>query len=113
MDNEVKNITQGLIKYLSIRGQLDLLPIIVQELETKVLQLAPENVALVTTAYKLGELERKLIKNRLQSLFGRKLRLQIQVDPQIIGGIIIRVADKIIDLTINKDLDELAERLRD
>jgi len=113
MDNEVKNITQGLIKYLKIRGQLDLLPIIVQELETKVLQLAPENVALVTTAYKLGELERKLIKNRLQSLFGRKLRLQIQVDPQIIGGIIIRVADKIIDLTINKDLDELAERLRD
>ena len=113
MDNEVKNITQGLIKYLSIRGQLDLLPIIVQELETKALQLAPENVALVTTAYKLGDLERKLIKNRLQSLFGRRLRLQVQVDPQVIGGIIIRVADKIIDLTINKDLDELAERLRD
>ena len=113
MDNEVKNITEGLIKYLGIRGQLDLLPAILQELETKTLQLAPENVALVTTAHKLGAMERKLIKNRLQSLFGRKLRLQVQVDPQVIGGIIIRVADKIIDLTINKDLDELAERLRD
>lgn len=113
MNEEAKKIVQGLVQYLKIRKRLTLLPQIVKQLEEISTQLAPENIALITSAYQLGEAEKKLISSELQALFGRKLKLQVRVDPQVIGGIMIKVADKIIDLTLNKDLEELSKKLKD
>lgn len=113
MDEEAKKIVKGLINYLKLRRQLDLLPLIAQELEEKAIRLAPENIALVTTAYRLENPEKKLIRNQLQHLFGRKLRLKLRTDPQVLGGIMIKVADKVIDLSLNKDLEELSKKLKD
>ena len=113
MENEVQKIVRGLIKYLKVRDQLDLLPQIIRNLEKQALRLAPENIAQVTTAYQLTSLEKQLIKTHLESLFGRKLALQVQVDPKIISGIIVKIADKVIDLTLSKDLNELTKKLRD
>ena len=113
MQDITKEIVRGLIEYLKVRDQLDLLPEIVNRLEKQLMRLAPENIALVITAHKLNSYEKKLIKTQLESLFERKLNLQIQVNPNIIGGIVIKVADKVIDLTLNKDLDELAKKLKD
>lgn len=113
MKKETRQIVSGLLRYLKLRRQLHLLPEIVQELEKQAGQLAPENLALITSAYKLSDLERKLIKNQLESLFGRKLTLQLKVDPNIISGIVVRVADRVIDLTMSKDLEELTRKLKD
>ena len=113
MDEEAKKIVQGLIKYLKLRRQLDLLPLILGELEEKAIHLAPENIALITTAYRLGNTEKRLIKDQLQHLFGRKLRLKLRIDPQVIGGIMVKVSDKVIDLSLNKDLEELSKKLKD
>ncbi|OGD63725.1 hypothetical protein A2160_03535 [Candidatus Beckwithbacteria bacterium RBG_13_42_9] len=113
MEDESKKIVSGLIKYLKIREQLDLLPEVIKALEKEVLRLAPENVAQVTAAYQLTSTEKELIKTQLESVFGRKLELQLQVDPKIISGILVKVADKVIDLTISKDLEDLTKKLRD
>lgn len=99
--------------YLKARNQLELLPELVQRLEEAALSLAPENTALVTTAYHLGAAEKKLIKSQLESLFGRKLNMRVKVDPGILSGMMIRVADKVIDLSLNADLTELTKKLKD
>jgi len=113
MPDESKRIVHGLIKYLKVRKQLDLLPEIIQRLDEAAMKLAPENTALVTTAYQLSSTEKKLIKTRLESLFGRKLNLQVKVDPEILSGMMIKVADKVIDLTMSTGLEGLNKKLKD
>ena len=46
-------------------------------------------------------------------LFGRKLQLRLKVDSRIVSGMMIKVADKVIDLTLNADLEELTKKLKD
>jgi F-type H+-transporting ATPase subunit delta len=113
MPEETQKIVNGLVKYLKVRNQLELLPEIVQRLEEVAVRLAPDNTALVTTAYQLSLPEKRLIKAQLETLFGRKLQLRLKVDTRIVSGMMIKVADKVIDLTLNTDLDELTKKLKD
>lgn len=119
MKDEAKKIAQGLIQYLKIvqylkgREQLDLLPKIVEYLETQALQLQPESVALVTVPNPLSAGEKKLLQSTLESVFGKKLNVQIQVKPEIISGLTIKIADKVIDLSLNKNLEDLAKKFKD
>jgi len=113
MPDESQKIVRGLVKYLSVRNQLELLPEVIHQLEEVAVRLAPENTALVTTAYQLSKNEEKLIKSQLESLFGRKLNLRIKIDTGIISGMMIQVADKVIDLSLSTDLEELTKKLKD
>ena len=51
------------------------------------------------------------LEERIKGIFndftGRKLELKTSVDPSIIGGFIFEVADKRIDASISRQLDEL------
>jgi F-type H+-transporting ATPase subunit delta len=113
MNGVVRKISQGVVKYLKVTGQLNLLPEVVDELQKLTARLAPENIALVSTANMLGATEKKLIKSQLEALFGKKLNIQMHVDPNLLGGLTIRIADKVIDLSLDKDLEELSKKLKD
>lgn len=52
------------------------------------------------------ELEER-IKNIFNDFTGRKLELKTSVDPSIIGGFIFEVADRRIDASISRQLEEL------
>lgn len=112
MRKDTKNIIKNLIKYLKFRRQVDLLPEIIKGLEQEAEYLNPENTAIVTTAYKLGLTEKKLLKTQLEAVLARKLNLKIQTDPNIIGGMMIKIADKIIDLSMLGYLNNLDKKLK-
>jgi F-type H+-transporting ATPase subunit delta len=41
----------------------------------------------------------------LEGIQGRPVRLQVIVDPSIIGGVIVRIGDKIIDGSVRRQLE--------
>ena len=67
--------------------------------------------AKVTTAMSLNDEERKAIPSRLGEIIGRKLVIDTQVDPSIIGGFIARIGDTLIDGSIRQKLETLKRSL--
>jgi len=53
--------------------------------------------ATVFTAVSLSEDERRVVVQRLQELTGKEIVLEAQVDPEILGGLVARIGDRVID----------------
>jgi F-type H+-transporting ATPase subunit delta len=65
----------------------------------------------VTTAIPLEEEQKERIIRRLAELRGKQVRLSTQIDPSILGGMIIRIGDRVIDGSVRNRLIELKQSL--
>tara|TARA_R110002049_G_scaffold2750_2_gene21743 strand:- start:622504 stop:623124 length:621 start_codon:yes stop_codon:yes gene_type:complete len=70
-------------------------------------------LALVKTAVPLDDNLRQQITQRLGQTMNKEVRLQESVDPDLIGGMVIRVGDKVFDSSVANRLNTLARRTRD
>jgi F-type H+-transporting ATPase subunit delta len=67
--------------------------------------------ALVLTAVPLSEEEERAVTRRLGELTGKEIVLERQVDPEILGGLVARVGDRLIDGSTRTRLLELRRQL--
>lgn len=65
----------------------------------------------VLTAYPLDDEEINQITQVLQQTFGKQPHLNIKVDQDLIGGVVIRAGDRVIDASIRGQIQRLAKRL--
>jgi F-type H+-transporting ATPase subunit delta len=68
-------------------------------------------VADVTTAGPIDKVTESAIKQRLSQLVGKQVEIRTHVDESIIGGIIARVGDQLIDGSVSNQLRRLRSRL--
>ncbi len=68
-------------------------------------------VAQVTTVIPLDDRERALIAGKLQALTGKRILLEERVDPSILGGVVARVGDTLIDGSVRRRLMLLREQI--
>jgi len=66
----------------------------------------------VTSALPLSSLEQETVKNDILSKIGEQATVTFRVDPNILGGIIIRVGDKVLDGSVAGQLEELRQELQ-
>jgi len=69
-------------------------------------------VASVQTAVPLDDALRSEITKQLGSLINKQVRLRESVDPELIGGMVIRVGDRVFDSSVSNQLDKMARRAR-
>jgi F-type H+-transporting ATPase subunit delta len=67
--------------------------------------------ARVTTALPLATEEKGVVSRRLGEILDRKVVIDGQVDPSIIGGFIARIGDTLIDGSIRQKLETLKKKL--
>lgn len=67
--------------------------------------------ASVTTAVELSPDQLNAISARLSQSLGRQVRARAVVDPSIIGGLVVRVGDKLVDGSIRTRLKRLRREL--
>lgn len=67
--------------------------------------------ASVTTAVELSPDQLNAISARLSQSLGRQVRTRAVVDPSIIGGLVVRVGDKLVDGSIRTRLKRLRREL--
>ena len=65
----------------------------------------------VITAVELSELEKQEVINDLSKMFGKKITVTTKVDPTILGGLIARVGDKLIDGSLRSKIDNMRLKL--
>lgn len=66
----------------------------------------------VTTAAPLTDSQAELLMKKLSEVTGRKVRLMTKLDEAILGGVIARVGDLVMDGSVRTRLELLGERLR-
>jgi F-type H+-transporting ATPase subunit delta len=68
-------------------------------------------VAHVTTAVALSAAQERRLVDVLTRLYRRPIGLQVTVDPDVLGGLVIRVGDEVIDGSVAHRLEEAGRRL--
>ena len=93
------------------RGLVDLMPNIARELNQLVLDHKNEATAEVTTATQLDEATQSQVQHALERMTGKKIMLETRVQPNILGGVVARVGDQVIDGSVERRLKLLQQQL--
>lgn len=102
---------QNFVKILSHYRRLSALPLIAKQFES--LRAEDEGVieAELEAAYELDSEQQAQLIEALQQRMGRKVRLTSQINKDLIGGVVVRTGDWVIDGSIRARLDKLASSL--
>jgi len=105
----VRNFVLGMLA----NGDIALIEEVVSELRDMAASAGGPRptVAEVTAAVELTPTERTSIEERLVEQFGTGLEFTFKVDPAILGGLVIRVGDKLLDNSVASRMAALRQSL--
>ena len=67
--------------------------------------------ARLVSAHKLSSKEEKAIQTAMEEKIGKKLELTVEVDPELIGGFVLKVGDKLFDGSVSSSLRRIKQEL--
>ncbi|HEY1349788.1 MAG TPA: ATP synthase F1 subunit delta [Ktedonobacteraceae bacterium] len=111
LSSRVQPISLNLALLIVERGLVDLMAQIAAELERLVLDHRNQATAEVTTAVQMDKQQEALVRQALETRTGKTILLQTRVDPNILGGVIARVGDQVIDGSVQQRLLALKRQL--
>ena len=101
----------NLIVLLLRRGRIELLPRVAQEF-ARLDDLRNHVIhATATSAAPMGQDEVRALTARLEQLSGGRVELATDVDPSILGGVVVRLGDRLIDGSVRGRLERLRSKL--
>ena len=93
------------------RNLVEIMPNLASEFEHLVLEYRNQAIAEVTTATQIDDAQGAVVRRALEERTGKTIKLQTRVDPAILGGVIARVGDQIIDSSVRNRLHVLQQQL--
>ncbi len=101
----------NLARMLVAAGDPELIEGVVEEFTRLADEAAGRVRATATTAVDLTPEDRDRITAELSRRLGREVRLDVRVDPSIIGGMVLQFGDRLIDASVATRLQQLRRRL--
>jgi F-type H+-transporting ATPase subunit delta len=102
---------RNLAKLLVVRDRTNLIPQIREIFEDQVRAERGISVAQVTTAEPLTADEEAMVREQLAKMTGNTIEITSTIDPDIIGGIVVRIGDQVIDGSVRNKLERMRTRL--
>jgi F-type H+-transporting ATPase subunit delta len=107
-DPLVRNVLQVLVD----NGRLTALSDVVDVFSARVRESEQQLEVALTTAVPVGSDEADRLRDRLAEASGKDVTLRRRVDPAVLGGIVLRIGDQLIDASVRGRLDGLRLALR-
>ncbi len=104
-------ITRNFLFVLIDHRRIPLLREIVEMFETQVDERLGFARARVASARELDQRQKDALKTELESITGKKVRLQFSVDESLIGGVVARIGSTVYDGSLRGQLAALGKRL--
>jgi F-type H+-transporting ATPase subunit delta len=104
-------LTAGFLRLLLAKNQLGELPGIARAFKKLVDERSGKVDVDVTVARQLGAQELELVRQRISTAIQKEAVIRQKVDDSILGGIIIRVGDKLIDGSVKAQLQAIETKL--
>ena len=111
LGDNVEKITLSLIDLVVTNGRETHIPAIARVFIHETLKHKGITESILTTAVKTDAKVRKQITDLISSVFETKVELEEKIDPEIIGGFILRVDDNYIDASIRSKLRKIKKEL--
>ncbi|SFL51824.1 F0F1 ATP synthase subunit delta [Geodermatophilus ruber] len=111
LSGRVSPITALLLRNHLTSGQVSTAEVVIERLSEVAASRRGRSVARVTSAVPLTAVQQRRLTDVLGRLYGRAIELQVTVDPEILGGLLIRVGDELIDGSIAHRLEAAGRRL--
>jgi F-type H+-transporting ATPase subunit delta len=104
-------LLERFLQLLVVRRRLDLLFLIALEFQNEVDRFMNVQSLRIKTAFPMTDPQQKQLQAKLESWLKSKVRMDIQVDPQLIGGLIIQTRDYVLDQSLKGQLVKLERQL--
>ena len=102
---------RNFVKVVGQYGRFALLPDISQRFAEERAAREGRNHVYVTSAFDLSEAQRADIAASMEKRLGTRVTLDCEVDDSLIGGVVIRAGDLVIDASLRGRLGQLARTL--
>lgn len=109
--DKLSDSNRNFIKLLAENGRLKLVPEIAELYEQFRAEAESKVEATVTSAYPLSDAQLSAMTEALKKKLGCDVTLVTETDKSLIGGVVIRAGDLVIDGSANAKLGSLAQTL--
>ena len=99
---------QNLVKLMAENGRLKALPEVAEQFEAYRAEAEGKVEAEVVSAFPLSSEQEESITKTLKAKLGREVTINTSIDESLIGGVIIKAGDTIIDGSMKSQLESLA-----
>lgn len=106
-DVEVRNF----VYLLASKSQVHLLQAVNEEFSRYISRGPARQLARVTSAIQLTEDERTKLEQKARAQFGEDIGFEYRVDESLLGGVVLRVGDKVIDGSVAGKLAAMRHKL--
>ncbi len=111
--DEFHPILVKFLKVLAGRDRLAYVSAVRDAAEAQLDDMMGRVLAEVRTAVPLDDAMRSQVATQIGNIMNKQVRLRESVDPELIGGMVVRVGDSVFDNSVANRLDKMARRARD
>ena len=112
LKSQVNSETFKFLMVLVNRDRINLLKSVITNYLELVYQTASIKTIGVVTAVEFSNAQKNTLIQKLKELTNaREIKLNITIDPNLIGGFLIKTESKVVDFTIKNQLQQLAKHL--
>ena len=111
LGDELSEAAQNFVTVLSGYGRIGLLPNIVSMFELLKANHEKTMEVEVTSAFEVTEREKAALSEALHKMLQREIILETSVDPSLLGGVVIKAEDTVIDDSVRGKLQKLSNAL--
>jgi len=104
-------LTTAMAVFVVGAGRAHDLPAIVDAFVAKAAELRSEAIAEVRTAFPLDADQQARLASALGHATGKRVTVKVIIDPSVLGGIVARVGDTVIDGSVRSRLEQLREAI--
>lgn len=106
--NKLHPLTTAFIKLLTNKGRESNLPEIAEAFIAAYNEMKNIKTAKLTTAVPFNDTLKEAIRSKvLASMPGAQVQLTEEINPELIGGFVLQVGDKLFDASIRRDLNDV------
>lgn len=109
---QVHSYTLNFLMLLADRGRVALLPQVCEHYQALLRQMNQAVLAEVTAAVELNDEQTEAIRQKVMATTqARQVELDVQIDPELLGGVVIKVGSQVFDASLRGQLRRIGMKL--
>jgi F-type H+-transporting ATPase subunit delta len=108
---QLSNEQRNFVKLMAQNERLSVMPQVAEQFAQLRRDAEGELRAEVASAYPLSDTQIGDIATTLAQKYGKKVQVSVSVDPELIGGVSIRIGDEVMDASVRGKLARLAAQM--
>jgi F-type H+-transporting ATPase subunit delta len=110
---EISGISANFLKVLTANRRLFAITDVIRAFRALVAKFKGEATADVTVAETLNEKNLDALKTALKSVTGKDVTLNVNVDPSIIGGLVVKLGSRMVDSSLRTKLNSIKHAMKE